>query len=57
MGVITLPLERRARDYEDALDGALEALRDHWDAYSDDIAMVEELRNAFRVADIPRAAA
>ncbi|UIJ43776.1 hypothetical protein LZK98_11805 [Sphingomonas cannabina] len=49
---IELKLEHRARDYEDALEAALDALQDYWDAYSSDIAAITELRDAFRTAGL-----
>lgn len=45
---VALELPSRVRDYEDALDGALEALREYWDASGSDVALVEELLSALR---------
>lgn len=51
MKTVRLNLERQPDEYEDALDDALEALRDSW-RYRP-TALIEELRRAFRVAEVP----
>jgi hypothetical protein len=57
VSTVSLCVAQRASVYEEALDAALEIMADSWETNSADQALIEELRNAFRVAETTKAAA
>jgi len=52
MSDITLALSGMARDYEFALEEAMAAMRDYYDTSSEARALISELFDAFRLAEL-----
>ncbi len=48
---ISLNLNGVPRDYEFALEEAMEAMREYWDTSGEAKALIKELFDAFRLAD------